>query len=187
MPSIRYETGLSVGDRAEPVLLDQVARQRHRREEEEDEEDREEALHRLAGADAQGEERADAAERERDRQREQEQERDARRARPRTRRRRRSRRRCRRAPGRGRAPSPRRACRRAATAPPSGVSASRLRKPVSMSVARSVPELSSAKIAALDERDREREAQVGVGREAGDVRSSRRARRCSPRAGTAGR
>ena len=56
-----------------------------------------------------------------------------------------------------------------------------------MSVARSVPELSRAKIAALDERDGEREAQVGVGREAGDVRSSRRARPCSPRAGTAGR
>ena len=38
-----------------------------------------------------------------------------------------------------------------------------------MSVARSVPVLSSENVAALDERDREREADVGVGREAGDV------------------
>ena len=51
------------GDVVEPVGLHQFQRQRHRGEEEEDEEDREEALHRLAGAGAQGGEEADASRR----------------------------------------------------------------------------------------------------------------------------
>ena len=140
MPSSRYETGFDGRDRAEPVDLDQVARHVHRRDEQEDEEDREEALHRLARAGPQrGEARrarrsrattssaktsrtSDAerarleahADREADREvddRLDEPERDAR----------------------------RRAGRRAARARRIGVSASRLRKPVWMSRARSVP------------------------------------------------
>ena len=60
-------------DRAKPVLLDEVAREERRAEEQQDEEQREEALHGLAGAGAQRDERAEAGERERDRDREQQQ------------------------------------------------------------------------------------------------------------------
>ena len=50
MPSMQEADRVELGDRAEPVLLDEVRRQVHRREEEEDEEQREHPLHRLAAS-----------------------------------------------------------------------------------------------------------------------------------------
>ena len=52
----------------------------------------------------------------------------------------------------------------------SGVSARRFRKPVSMSIATFVPGAVGGEQRALDERDRQREVQVRVGREAGQAR-----------------
>ena len=166
-----------VGDRVEvaivrnQLLLDQVPGQRHRGEEEEDEEDREEALHRLAGADPQRRRRCRCSRtRTRSNSERSDQHRDARRSRPRTRPRRRGRRRCSAAAWTNPSAIAPPSVPASSAAPPSGVSASRLRKPVSMSVARSVPELSRAKIAPWMNGTASAKLEVGVGREAGDVR-----------------
>ena len=126
-------------DGPEPVDLDQVARHVHRGEEQEDEQHGEEPLHGLARAGAQRGERAQRAEREHDQGRRGAAARPRRARRTRAGRRPPARPRGRRAP----APAPSRRRRRAGRARSAveriGVSASRFRKPVWMSRARSVP------------------------------------------------
>ena len=79
-------------------------------------------------------------------------------------------------PGSGRAPRRRRAGPTISATPRIGVSESRFRKPVWMSLREVGAGVDRREERALDERDREREVEVGVGREAGQVRRRRRAR-----------
>ena len=168
-----------VGDRvvgrdlAKPGDLDQVARQARGAQEQRHEQQREEALHRLAGAEAQRQQRAEAGEAEGDQDRQREQHERAAERRWRCRRRWRGRRAGRRPTARRRRRSRRRAGRRAAPLPRSGVSASRLKKPDSMSRARSVPARDRDEQRALDERHGEREVAVADRWEARDRASPR--------------
>ena len=164
-------------DRAKPVLLDEVAREERRAEEQQDEEQREEPLDGLPGAGAQRDERAEARERHADRDREDDEHERAADAR--------------RDPGAERQADEQVDERaddageqRAAELADEqrGAGHRRQREPVEeavLDVAREVlPAVERREQRALHERDGEREVEVARGREAGQLRSPRRGRRC---------